>query len=203
VARTVRNSNLETRSARLKLTRERFFWCGVSKGLALGYRRTRKTGWGTWTARLLDPARQARSPESPYSYVLIGRADDYEDADGREILTYHQAADKARELAATSRGAGLELTGPYTVEDAARDYLLWFRVHRKSYAATKTVIDAHVLPCFRRRRLEDLTTRELQKWHEAIAATAARIRAPRNARGVQATLRREDPHESVRPLLVR
>lgn len=170
--RTVRNANLETRTARARLPRERFHWQGITQGLALGYRRA-KLGFGTWTVRALD--RDA----GKYTTHRLGRADDLEDADNLEILTYHQAADKARTLAQESRGTAP--SGPYTVADAARDYLEWFRAHRKSYAGTKTVIDAHILPQFRRRIVAELTTRELQKWHEALARAPARIRAPRNA----------------------
>jgi integrase len=176
VPRTVRNANLETRTARARLKGERFHWQGVTQGLALGYRRA-KLGFGTWTLRALEP--QA----AKYTTHRLGRADDLEEADGREVLTYHQAADRARVLAAEARGgAGAVAAGPYSVADAARDYLEWFRVQRKSYAATKTVIDAHILPKLGRRVVAQLDKRELERWHQALAATPARTRAKREAK---------------------
>lgn len=174
MARTVRSANLETRTARLKLARGRFHWAAVSEGLALGYRRA-IAGHGSWTVRALD--RDA----GKYVTDRIGRADDYEDADGREILTYFQAAERARTLAAAARGMGEPARGPCTVQTCAQAYLEWFRVHRKSYAGTKTVIDAHILPRLGRRIVAELSTRELSKWHEALAASPARVRGPREA----------------------
>jgi hypothetical protein len=51
MARTVRDTNLETRAARLRLTaRRKPYWRVLETGLHLGYRRT-KEGGGTWVAR--------------------------------------------------------------------------------------------------------------------------------------------------------
>lgn len=174
MARTVRNANLETRTARARLAKERFHWSSIAEGLALGYRRT-KVGYGTWTVRALD--RDA----GKYVTDRIGRADDTEDADGRQVLTYHQAADRARTLSAAARGPGVQASGPLTVTDAAREYLEWFQVHRKSHGATKTVIDAHILPRLGRRIVAELEKREIQKWHEGLAASPARTRAKKVA----------------------
>ncbi len=172
--RTVRNANLETRTARARLKPECFHWQGITQGLAIGYRRAR-LGFGSWTVRALE--REA----GKYTTHRIGRADDLEAADGREVLTYHQAADRARALAQDGRGGTVQASGPYTVEDAARDYLEWFAQHRKSLTATKTVLDAHVLPKFRRRIVAELEKRELERWHQGIAAAAARARGARGA----------------------
>ena len=50
MARTVRDANLETRTARLRLPiRSEPYWRGLEKGFALGYRRRGKGG--TWLAR--------------------------------------------------------------------------------------------------------------------------------------------------------
>ena len=45
MARTVRDANLETRTARLRLRiRSEPYWRGLEKGFALGYRRRGKGG---------------------------------------------------------------------------------------------------------------------------------------------------------------
>jgi hypothetical protein len=50
MARTVRDANLETRTARLRLPiRTEPYWRGLEKGFALGYRRRGRGG--TWLAR--------------------------------------------------------------------------------------------------------------------------------------------------------
>jgi hypothetical protein len=51
MARTVRDTNLETRAARSRLAlRRNPYWRSLESGLHLGYRRT-KIGGGTWVVR--------------------------------------------------------------------------------------------------------------------------------------------------------
>lgn len=171
MARTVRSARLENRTQRLRLAPGKRFWAAIAPGVALGYRRTR-AGFGTWSVRVLEDSAAGR-----YSLTALGTADDLENADGREVLTYFQAAEKARASIGQARDqAAGSPSGPYTVATAADDYLAWFRVHRKSADATETVIRAHVLPTFGRMLLVDLTTREIARWHERLATAAARRR---------------------------
>ena len=172
--RTVRDANLETRSARARLTVARFHWRAVAPGLALGYRRG-KRGYGSWTVRAL-----ADRAAGAYETHRIGFADDTQDADGAGILTYHQASERARALATDKSGTAP--ARPYTVDEAAHDYIEWFGAHRKSVAGTENVIRAHILPRLGRRLLADLSTREIQRWHEALAASPARVRSPDDAK---------------------
>ena len=67
-----------TGTARLKLKRGIRHWKGIHDGLALGYRRG-AAGSGTWSARLrLDSGR--------YALQALGTADDYAEANGRDVL---------------------------------------------------------------------------------------------------------------------
>lgn len=173
MARTIRNARLENRTQRQQLARERFHWFRLGEGLALGYRRT-KAGFGTWTVRVLTDPKAGR-----YATDRIGRADDFENADGREILTFDQATARARELVASAREkASGHLSAPLTVKKAVEDYLTWFRAHKKSVNATETTLNAHVLPAFGAMMVADLTTREIARWHERLATAPARLRAP-------------------------
>ena len=88
MARTVRDANLETRTARLRLPiRPEPYWRGLEKGFALGYRRRGKGG--TWLAR--------RRPDGGgYAEHKIGTSDDLQDADGVAVLDYGQAQKTAR-----------------------------------------------------------------------------------------------------------
>src|SRR5258708_35177735 len=91
MAQTARDSKLETRTARLRLPLGRRHFKTIGKGLTLIYRRTGE-GYGTWTAKLALPAGK---------YVLrsLGAADDYQEANGADVLTFGQAHDRARTLA--------------------------------------------------------------------------------------------------------
>src|ERR1700730_19124638 len=100
MARTVRDANLETRTARLRLSiRSEPYWRGLEKGFAVGYRR--RAGGGTWLARRRDETRG-------YVEHRIGSTDDLQDADGVAIRDYRQAQRAARELwrAEQRRGEG-------------------------------------------------------------------------------------------------
>lgn len=169
--RTIRSAHLETRTQRLRLAPRRFHWRTLALGVHLGYRRG-KAGFGSWNVRVLVDREASR-----YEVKRIGRADDIENADGREVLTYFQAQEKAREHTRAEQ-AEQEAAGPMTVARAAEDYLEWFRAHRKSHAETRSTIQAHVLPAFGRELLGDLTTKRIEKWHARLAMSAPRSRAP-------------------------
>ena len=50
---------------------------------------------------------------------------------------------------------------PLTVGQAAENYLEWFRVHRKSVAATETALKAHILPKWGASNIADLRTEQI------------------------------------------
>lgn len=169
MARSVRDSNLETRKARLKLDIGIRYWRQIGKGLALGYRRT-QAGYGSWLIRLL-------TPEGKYPVVVIGRADDYQDANGTDILDFFQAQAHCRayfdKKAAEWRG---EVDKPVTVAEAAARYLAWFKEHKKSYRETESAVNVHILPHFGDKLLAELTAPEIRGWLETLASTPARRR---------------------------
>jgi hypothetical protein len=101
VARTVRDSNLETRTARGRLkARGKPYW-----GDHLGYRKP-LSGAGKWVVRHYNGG-------EAYTAQTIATADDFSDADGVAILSYKQAQDKDRMVKKAHAAAGL--TGPFTV----------------------------------------------------------------------------------------
>ena len=123
MSRTVRDSKLDSRTARLKLPIGLRHWRSITEKLALGYRRT-AAGFGTWTARYFDEEKQA------YVQTKLGTADDQADADGKEVLTFSQAQKlaqgdlKARSMERSGKG--------YTIRDAIAAYLEWYEGERKS-----------------------------------------------------------------------
>src|SRR5438874_10926578 len=96
MARSTRSTQLETRSARLKLPVARkpvFVRTGPKIGL--GYRRNQTAG--TWVARVADG-------KGGNWTKAIGAADDLDDADGSQVLDFWQAQEKARALGRDDRG---------------------------------------------------------------------------------------------------
>src|SRR5260370_38031372 len=111
MARSTRSTTLETRSARLRLPvsgKPKFV--RVAKQLGLGYRRN-KSG-GVWVMRVADG-------ERGNSIRTIGAADDFDDADGVDVLTFWQAQDKVRLLARENRATAID---PVTVEQSLASY---------------------------------------------------------------------------------
>lgn len=165
MARTHRNTALETRTARLRLPAGKRHWISVGEGIALCYRRTEK-GFGTWTARLWLA--------KEYRFAALGEADDYRDADNEKVLNYFQAFDKARAWAVQETRNPDRQHKNMTLKQAADRYMDWFQEHRKGYRNTRVALDAHILPVFGDRLLTNLKTREIREWHEKLAATQAR-----------------------------
>ncbi len=173
MARTQRNYQLEHRTGRLKLELGKRYWATVGKGLSICYRRTVK-GHGQWEARVWK--------EETYRFKGLGEADDYKEANGTDILTYFQAAEKARQfeqqIEQHAKHPHLKPLKPLTVKQATVHYVEWFMENRKSHTDTLFVINAHILPLLGRRIVSELTTRDIKEWHTKLAAQPPRKRTP-------------------------
>src|SRR5262245_49557051 len=113
----IRSSHLETRTARLKLPiAKKPLFVRISEGVGLGYRRNRTDG--KWVVRIADGKGENR--EKGFAF-----ADDYQDANGDDVLTYDQASDRARKMAngdvAWGGGGGGPSGGPLTTVKEALD----------------------------------------------------------------------------------
>jgi integrase len=169
MARSVRDSNLDTRTSRLKLPIGKRHWKAIGKGVAIGYRRTQE-GFGSWSVRTV-------TPDGKYHIETIGMADDYQDADGAKVLDFFQAQDKCRAHAEEQSALwGGMPRKPITVAEAAEHYLDWFRLHKRSYKETRYTIETHILPGLGERLVGELRAPEIRKWHERVASTPPRLR---------------------------
>jgi hypothetical protein len=113
MARKVSFSALESRSARLRLKIRRRPYSGPSlaRGIMLLYRRNKTNG--TWVLKASDG-------HGAYWTKGFALADDFENSDGKSILTFYEAQDQAKKLArGTDDAAG---TAPLTVDGALKDY---------------------------------------------------------------------------------
>ncbi len=172
MARTVRDTALESRAARGRLpTQKKPYWRPLHQGSHLGYYRGARGG--SWCARQFGGGK--------YRETKLGIADDVADADGVAVLSFRQAQDKARAWFSEQAHllAGLEpaTSGPYTVGGAITDYLRSYERRGKSVDRTKATIDAHILPALGTVEVRRLTARLLRDWHEGLAATPARLRS--------------------------
>src|SRR3990167_7485794 len=167
MSRKVRDSRLQSREARLKLTpHNEPYWRLIHEGLHLGYRKGHRTG--TWVVRIFDPKKDGYVRES------IGMADDSSDSDNQHILTFKEAQTKAIDCARTFH---LPSHKPLTMLEASTHYLKWYKEHRKSYLETSTFIEAHILPTFGSKNIADITTKDIREWHQNIAEQPARKRS--------------------------
>ena len=92
MARKVSFSALESRSARLQVENPPQAYSGPSlaRGISLMYRRNKTNG--TWVLKVSDG-------HGAYWTKAFALADDFEDADGKTVLTFYQAQDQAKKLA--------------------------------------------------------------------------------------------------------
>lgn len=183
MARALRDSRLDTRTARLKLRISGApYWQKLGPELHIGYRKGTRAR--TWLMR-----RYLRDRAKPYVVEAIGEADDLVDANGGTILTFFQAQDRARararELADRDR---LEKLGPVvTVRSAVKEYVSAREKRDAARSETRRVapdeatkgmkrdarsrLQKHVLAIEKLadKRLAALTVEDLMRWREGLA----------------------------------
>lgn len=155
MARRIRNSSLENRSQRLKLPiAKKPSFVRIGPGVSLGYRRNQTVG--TWVLRVSDGKRGNWTKS-------VGFADDHEEADGENVLTFWQAQDRAKALA--NNHAGTSRKAPLTVKEAAEAYLqsLAARNTRSEYS-TRGRLEKKFLIQFGDLFVISLTKTQLDRW---------------------------------------
>ena len=160
--RQVRDSNLETRTARSRLK---------TLGLHLGYRKL-TSGPGTWIVRRYtgDGAYVVSNLRTVEGELVI--ADDYAEQDGERVLSFAQAQHRAR-------GGRKARAGAYTVADAMDDY---FRFLEGDGRSKHSIYDARrrdevlIRPDLGKVKVAALTTDRLRHWRDKLVTTAPRLR---------------------------
>jgi integrase len=169
MARTIRDANLDSRTARSRLkARGKPYYRSLEHGLHLGYRKP-VSGPGKWVARHYVG-------KQSYEVETLATADDFSDPDGVAILSYRQAQSLARERMVKRAHSAAGKTGPLTVADAMASYLEFLESNRKSAPFSRYASDAFVLPELGASEVDALTTDRLRTWHLKLAKAAARIR---------------------------
>jgi integrase len=173
--RKVRDSNLETRTARARLrTRHKPYFRLIEPGLHLGYRKL-ISGPGTWLVRRYNGDGKYALENLRTTDGALVIADDYSDADGHAILTFGQAQERAK----ARRPVADKPAGPYTVAAAMDAYFDYLESEGRSAAA---VADARgrdrvfIRPKLGELELADLTADKLRHWRDGLAKAAPRLR---------------------------
>jgi integrase len=185
MARRPRASALESRSNRLKLPirRKPHHFTAVSPGVSLGYRRCQ--GAGRWVIRVADGHGGSWTK-------AIGLADDYEDADGENVLTWWEAIERGRRVA---RGGDTDLTRPATFADALADYRQDL-IARGGSVENADRVTHHLAATLASKPVALLTARELARWRDDLLAngvkTATVVRAMKGAKAALNLAARRD-----------
>jgi integrase len=185
MARKVRHSALESRSARLRLQIRRRPYSGPSlaRGISLMYRRNKTNG--TWVLKSSDG-------HGAYWTKGFALADDYEDSDGKNVLTFYQAQDQAKKLArGEDGGAG---TAPITVDGALKDYRRDLEARNANpYNAESPRV--HLTKVLLAKPVQLLTATELKKWRDSLLGNIAPATVNRVCRCLCAALELARQHD--------
>jgi integrase len=157
MARKVRNSKLESRSSRLKLEIRRKPYTGPSlaRGVMLLYRRNKTNG--TWVVKASDG-------HGSYWTKAFAVADDYDDADGKSVLTFFEAQDRAKGLV---RGDGSADSAPITVDGALTKYRKDLEA-RGANAYNAEHPRVHLTSTLLAKPVALLTSDELKTWRDGL-----------------------------------
>lgn len=174
MARQVRDSSLETRTARSRLRpQHKPYFRLIEPGLHLGYRKPVGGGPGAWVVRRSNGAGgySVQNLRAPSGELVL--ADDYQEADGVAILSFAQAQKAAAVERTVARAKA------HTV-DAALD--AYFRFLQNDGRSVHSVNDAErraqafIRPELGSVKLAALTTERLRSWRDQLAASAPRLR---------------------------
>jgi integrase len=190
--RNIRDSALETRTARgrLKVAHKPYFRL-IEPGLHLGYRRL-ANGPGTWVVRRYSGGGKYTVKNLTTADGKLIIADDFADADDRGILSFAQAQGRAR-----LQGHNGVPQGPYTVDQAADDYLEYLRDEGRDEAAIKDAtwrINAFIRPTLGKSKVAALDVDQLRRWRANLAKAAPRLRT----RSDEKQKHRDDADERAR-----
>jgi len=178
MARSKRSTKLDSRGARLALPAEERHLDPLQPGQYVIYQRPKSKAAGSWLARSYDPETRKQRQ------IKLGIADDYADANGKDVLTFAQAQAKAREWfdscgeeAARALAGEQVPKGPYTVALALADYLEDAkRRGMKSMERTQCAARAHILPELGAVEVAKLTRGRIEAWLSKLAESPKRVR---------------------------
>jgi integrase len=186
MARKISFSALESRSARLRLKIRRRPYAGPSlaRGISLMYRRNKTNG--TWVLKASDG-------HGAYWTKGFGLADDFEDSDGKSVLTFYQAQDAAKKLARGEDGSAD--TAPITIDGALKDYKRDLEARNANpYNADSPRV--HLPSVLMLKPVSLLTAQELKRWRDGLLDKLAPATVNRVCRCLGAALELARQHDA-------
>ena len=174
MARTKRSAKLDTWTARKKLKTGQYHQERLGHGQYIAYRKPKNGGTGTWTARWWNEE-DNRTLQS-----RLGFADDIQDADGNQILSYPQAHQIALLWFRTiQRQTNIELDGStvpkgsFKIKDAMEAYFKDGELRgMKSVDHVRKLSRAWILPTLGHLEVSRLTRMRLEAWRDEISQSS-------------------------------
>lgn len=166
MARRIRHPSLETRTSRLKLLPRGKPYRGpkLARGLRMDYRRN--SGNGTWIA--VGAMGRAADGKDRYWNKGVGQADDFDDADGKRVLTFFQGCDATKQLALKpGADAGVAGSAPISVDSGLKAYEDDLKARGADVYNAKHP-RAHLTAALLARPIMLLTVTELKKWRDSL-----------------------------------
>lgn len=187
MARKLRSSAFESRSARLKLAVRFKPYSGptLARGIKLLYRRNKTNG--SWVVKASDG-------HGAYWTKAFAVADDFEDSDGKTVLTFYEAQDEAKRLARSDDAATSD-SAPVSVAEALNAY------ERDLKARGAEVFNArhprgHLTSTLLAKPVQLLTATELRKWRDGLLAKMKPSSVVRTCKGLKAALAPAAKHDT-------
>jgi integrase len=172
-------SSFETATARLKLPfkeSKKPHWERLGPGLSLGYRRNEHAG--SWSIRAADGAGKEWLRR-------IGTSDDYEAANGKDVLSYEQAVAEARRLYRGKADAGRDPGKPVSLDEALSKYEADLKA-RSALPYNARIVRYHLTSSLLSKPLALITADELRAWRDRLVARGL---APSSVNRVRNALR--------------
>src|SRR6516164_8831675 len=183
--RRTREAKLETRSARLRLpVAKKPVFVKIGRGVGLGYRRNMTSG--TWVVRItrggVDWAK------------AIGAADDFDNADGTNVLDFWQAQDWARAAASEGRARDGSDDRPLTISGALGRYAADLKI-REGDTANVARVRKHLSAGLAAKSIILVTARDLLAWRDSLGKGLAPATINRTANSLKAALNLAADHD--------
>ena len=170
MARKVKDATLDSRAARGRLeARGKPHYRTIDPGLHLGYRKLRG-GAGKWVVRHYAGGQT-------YVVETIATADDLSDATftdrelskakitPTDILNFGQAQAKARAIRDERSRLAAGTFGPYTIDNAMDDYLLFLESNRRTADDARYRYKAFIEKPLGKIEAAALTAKKIRNWH--------------------------------------
>jgi len=197
MARKRREASLASPSARELLRRRKSpYWVRLEERSQIGYRTGRDKS-GHWLVRLTVPGLKSGRVQAS-----IGIADDLQEADAIEILSFDQACEKARKWV---QGVLVSLEDAkvrkpvQTVAQAVHEYSAFIELERKSAVSVAGTIKCHILDHpIAKLPLFALTVPIVEQWRNGIAQSPRGNRSGKAPKKPKAFKNEEEREEALR-----